>query len=212
MAYIYKITNKINGKIYIGKTSKSVEKRWKEHCNDFQKERCERRPLYSAMKKYGIENFSIEEIEQCDNPEERETYWIEYYGSFKNGYNATKGGDGKPYIDRQLVIKTYGVLRNCVKTAEVTNISLDSVYNILKSNNIEIKSSQSIIKENFSRPVAMFDKKNNFIKSFSSLKDAAKYLIEIEKTKCDINGITSHIREVCNNKRKSAYTFIWRFI
>lgn len=47
------------------------------------------------MKEYGIENFSVETLEETEKPEEREKYWIEYFGSFKNGYNATIGGDGK---------------------------------------------------------------------------------------------------------------------
>ena len=95
MAYIYQITNKLNGKIYIGKTERSVQERWKEHCRDYLKERCEIRPLYRAMKKYGVENFFIEVIEETDNPEEREVFWIQQKGSFKSGYNATLGGDGK---------------------------------------------------------------------------------------------------------------------
>lgn len=47
------------------------------------------------MKEYGIENFFVETLEETEEPEEREKYWIEYFGSFKNGYNATIGGDGK---------------------------------------------------------------------------------------------------------------------
>lgn len=46
MAFIYKITNDVNGKVYIGKTLFSVEKRWKEHFKDSKKERCKNRPLY----------------------------------------------------------------------------------------------------------------------------------------------------------------------
>ena len=95
MAYIYQITNDINGKIYIGKTEFSLEKRFKEHCQDAFRERCEKRPLYAAMRKYGIEHFHIELLEETDNPEERETFWIEEKQSFKFGYNATLGGDGK---------------------------------------------------------------------------------------------------------------------
>ena len=127
MAYIYKITNKLNGKIYIGKTTKTIEERYKEHCNDYMKDRNENRPLYRAMKKYGIKNFSIEEIEECStsNSSERETYWIEYYNSFSNGYNATRGGDGKAYIDRELVYKTYLNVLNIRKTAELCNCCLD---------------------------------------------------------------------------------------
>ena len=99
MAYIYQIQNDINGKIYVGKTEFSIEKRFKEHCRDYKKEHCEKRPLYAAMRKYGIEHFHISLLEETDDPEEREKYWIEKLDSFKNGYNATTGGDGKKYID-----------------------------------------------------------------------------------------------------------------
>ena len=45
MAYIYLITNKINGKQYVGKTENTIDERWREHCNDYQREHCEKRPL-----------------------------------------------------------------------------------------------------------------------------------------------------------------------
>ena len=84
MAYIYQIINDINQKIYIGKTEFSIEKRFKEHCYDAFRANNEKRPLYSAMRKYGVEHFHIELIEETDNPEEREIYWIEKKQSFKN--------------------------------------------------------------------------------------------------------------------------------
>ena len=62
MSYIYKIINDINDKIYVGKTDFSIEKRFKEHCADAFRERNEKRPLYAAMRKYGIEHFHIELI------------------------------------------------------------------------------------------------------------------------------------------------------
>ena len=76
MAYIYQITNDINNKIYIGKTEFSIEKRFKEHCHDAFQKHCEKRPLYSAIRKYGIEHFHIELLEETEIPEEREIYWI----------------------------------------------------------------------------------------------------------------------------------------
>ncbi len=93
------------------------------------------------MRKYGIEHFHIELIEETDDPEEREIYWIEKYQTFKNGYNATLGGDGKKYIDYGLVIETYKHLQNITETAKQLNISIDSVSMILKENKINIKSS-----------------------------------------------------------------------
>ena len=91
MPYIYKIVNDINDKIYVGKTLLTVEKRFKEHCNAYKKERYEKRPLYDAMNKYGIEHFKVETIEECSLEEvnEREIYWIKELNSYHNGYNAT---------------------------------------------------------------------------------------------------------------------------
>ena len=96
---IYKITNLINNKVYIGKTLETLETRWKQHKKDST--RFLNRPLYRAMNKYGIENFIIEIIEtpMLEVLSERECYWIEYYNSFHFGYNATKGGDGKILYD-----------------------------------------------------------------------------------------------------------------
>ena len=87
---IYKVTNKINGKVYIGQ-SVDIGRRWHAHMtakDDIY--------FHKAIQKYGVENFEWEVIEQCKKSEldERESYWIEYYDSFNKGYNRTKGGDG----------------------------------------------------------------------------------------------------------------------
>ena len=91
MIGIYKITNKINNKCYIG-ASKNIERRWLEHKRGDNKNSL----LYSAFKKYGKENFSYEIIEQCSLEElyKREVYWIDFFQSFKNGYNLNSGGVG----------------------------------------------------------------------------------------------------------------------
>ena len=98
MQGIYKITNLITKKIYIGKTNDS-DRRWKNHqrlaFTSGHKEY--NKILYQSMRKYGIENFSfeiIEELEDYSISGEREQYWIKYYDSYNNGYNETLGGDG----------------------------------------------------------------------------------------------------------------------
>ena len=207
MAYIYKITNDINNKVYIGKTEFSIEKRFKEHCQDAFRDRNEKRPLYSAMRKYGIEHFHIELIEETDNPEEREIYWIEALKTFKLGYNATKGGDGRKYIDYDLVISTYKEVGNMRKTAEILNIDFSSVFNILHNKNIEIIPTQQVL----SKAVAMIE--NEEIKKvFSSAIEAGKYIVEIGVSKADPVGVKSHIVQVCNGKRKTAYGYKWKYI
>lgn len=64
MSYIYKILNSINSKVYVGKTTLTLEQRFKEHKSDSKKELLSKRPLYNAMKKYGISAFYIELIEE----------------------------------------------------------------------------------------------------------------------------------------------------
>lgn len=89
---IYKIINLVNDKVYIGKTTKTLEKRFYEHCYQYKT----KTKIKNAITKYGKDNFKIEEIECCDNSisNEREIFYINYYDSINNGYNLTTGGDG----------------------------------------------------------------------------------------------------------------------
>ena len=214
MAYIYKITNLINGKSYIGKTLLTIDERWNEHCRAVRRKRCEKRPLYSAMNKYGIENFKVEQIEECDDNvvNEREVYWIEYFGTFKNGYNATIGGDGKHYLDYDLICETYKQVKNTVKTAEICGCCADSVRNILRERNIPILSSQEVLKIQKSKMINQYTLDGEYIKTFPSISNAAKYIQSLEPEKrTNIKGIVQHISDVAKGKRKTAYKFIWKF-
>lgn len=211
MAYIYQIINDINNKIYIGKTEFSIDKRFKEHCSDAFKERNEKRPLYSAMRKYGIKHFHIELIEETDNPEEREKYWIEQKQSFKNGYNATLGGDGKKYLDYDLIIASYNEIKSIKDTAISLGISSDSVSNVLRANNISIITSSEVIQKKYGKVVNMYDLQNTFLKTFPSVNAAAKYMVENNLTGCKMTTIKQHITEVCMGKRKTAAKFKWKY-
>lgn len=211
MAYIYKITNTINGKMYIGKTELTIEKRFQQHCKDSQRDKMSNRPLYKAMRKYGVEFFSIEEIEETDSPEEREIYWIEFYGTFKNGYNATMGGDGKKYIDYDLVVATYQELKNATKTAEKLGISQDSVIKILNNRKIHIYSSEEISIRQFGKITNMYSLDGEFLQSFPSTNAAAEYMVQNKLTGCKKTTIKQHITEVCTGRRKTAAKFKWKY-
>lgn len=88
---IYKITNKINGKIYVGQTTRSLNERILEHA------RHNTIVVDKAMQKYGIDSFEIEQIDSASNIDElneREKYWIKYYDCVvPNGYNQCNGGE-----------------------------------------------------------------------------------------------------------------------
>ena len=212
MPYIYKVTNIKNGKVYIGKTMDTVQKRWREHCEDYKKDRCEKRPLYSAMKKYGPDNFTVEVVESCDESalSDRERFWIEYYSSFKNGYNATVGGDGRHYIDYDVVVETYLRTGCQQETADLLSIDDGTVRKILRIRCVDTAKSSDVTKKKLSKVVDMFSLSGEFIKAFSSGSDAARYLFP-NKTQAQIIGASSHILDVCKNKRRSAYGFCWGY-
>lgn len=212
MSYVYKITNDINGKMYIGQTSRSLSERFEEHCYEVRVKRFADRPLYAAMIKYGIEHFSIELIEETDCPKEREIYWIEYYGTFKNGYNATFGGDGKWYIDHDLVVETYKQTQNMTATANLLGIHPDSVDKILREKNESKRSTAEINTDKYAKQINMFDLNNNYFRTFVSAYDAGRYLIQNGLTNCKLTTIKTHIVEVCKGKRKSAAGFKWSYV
>jgi group I intron endonuclease len=88
---IYKIINQVNGKFYVGKTMKSLSTRFYNHCYDAIN-RNSTSYFHRAIRKYGKENFIIEEIEECENNlSNREMFWI---SELKPHYNQTLGGDG----------------------------------------------------------------------------------------------------------------------
>jgi group I intron endonuclease len=92
MRYIYKITNKVNGKHYIGQTN-NLEKRWQGHLSSSENETGYL--LHGAINKHGSENFEFELIESCEDEHanDLEKKWILHYESFGKGYNLTSGGD-----------------------------------------------------------------------------------------------------------------------
>lgn len=201
MAYIYQIINDINKKVYVGKTEFSIEKRFKEHCKDAFKERDEKRPLYSAMRKYGIEHFHIELLEETDNPEEREIYWIERLKSFKTGYNATQGGDGRRYLDYDLILRVYQETQEIKKTAEILGHDSHTVSRIVKQFG-EIVQTHAEVGKKYGKPIAQYSKDGVLLAIFDNIAEASR----------TINKPRAHISQCANNKRNSAYGFVWKFI
>lgn len=104
MIGIYKYTNNINNKVYIGQ-SINLERRKYSHKSSAYNEKANgyNSQFHQAIRKYGLENFSYEVVAEISNEEyskqildDLERYFIKYYNSFKNGYNATEGGDDIP--------------------------------------------------------------------------------------------------------------------
>lgn len=97
--YVYKITNKVNGKCYVGQTVKKINERFCEHMGKHSQEKDTK--FYRAVRKYGRENFYVELLDTANSQEElneKEFYWIQKLNTVKNGYNSLNlkgkcGGD-----------------------------------------------------------------------------------------------------------------------
>ena len=201
---IYKIENKINHKIYIGKTSKTIQNRWDEHWRDSLK--FPERTLYKAFAKYGKESFFIEEVEEIENDEiacKRECFWIEFYGSFKNGYNSTLGGDGTQYADYDKIFRLFNEGKTNSEIHEITNYDKRTITLALSIKGISEEERKQRGYDVKKRIVLALDPKTSeIIKIFSSLVEAYAWLGK-EKS--------GHIAEVCQGKRKTAYGYRWSY-
>lgn len=92
---IYKITNLVNNKCYIGQ-SINIERRWRDHKQRVSNDHYQNfdAPLYCAFRKYGLTSFDFSILEECkkEDLDEREIYYISLFDSYKNGYNQDEGG------------------------------------------------------------------------------------------------------------------------
>lgn len=187
---IYKITNLTNGKMYIGQ-AKDIEKRWSKHKYSSQKEN---QVLYRAIRKYGIENFEFEIIQECDIKEldNLEIYYIQYYNTYihsenSNGYNMTIGGDATR--GNKLSEETKLKISKANKGREKTETEIQKIKNSRKT-----------------RPIVQLSLDGQLINTYSN---SCEILVKNEEIK-DCKGI----RECCkktSQKRRTAYGYIWMY-
>ena len=207
--FIYKISNDINDKVYIGKTLSSIEKRFAEHIKDSDKETKENRPLYRAMRKYGIDKFHIEEIGSYPLAElsQQEQYWIQFFHSYENGYNATLGGDGKQLYDYDAIVQGFLSGKLVRELANEFECCTDTISAALKLANIDsAANSTKYIKKGLVAKTL----EGEIVQEFESRIQAVVWLQANNYTKStDIDNISATIGRAANKKRKTAYGFIW---
>lgn len=148
---IYKVVNKLNGKVYIGQTRRELKVRWKEHWTNSTKYGI----LYRAVKKYTKKNFIVEELCTCFNEEElnkQEKYFVDLYNSIvPNGYNLTDGGNNfaisektrqkmsishigmlRPNLWKQIKDQDGKIYRSIKDAAKQLNCNVSSIKDVLK--------------------------------------------------------------------------------
>ena len=147
--FIYKITNTINGKSYIGQTIQNVKERFYQHCATKCSKAVSNMAIHRAIKKYGKSNFTVEVIEEIDsaNLNDRERYWIKYYNSYNNGYNSTKGGqDGcKSFkdLDVESIIKEYNTGKSLRTLGTIFKVDKQTIKDLLIRHNVELRTTRT---------------------------------------------------------------------
>ncbi len=154
MIGIYKITNMINNHCYIGQ-SVNITKRWKnEKCAAFNpNDKSYDYPLSKAFRKYGVDNFSFEIIEECSLNEldEKENYWIKYYNS---EYNQTNGGGNYQINSSKLTLEQVNEIKfELMNNPDVVHKDLAEKYNVHRDTIRDINMGYSWVDENLSYPL-----------------------------------------------------------
>ena len=154
------------------------------------------------MRKYGIENFSFELIEECtqDELDDKEQYWIKYYDSFKNGYNNTIGGNGRKFFDITDMIQLWDAGADTKQICNELGCSVETAERYL-SGAIDNYYLHAHRRSN-GIPVNQYSLDGEYIRTFLTIEDAKKSI-----------GLTGHaiIDRVCQGTKKSAGGYQWRY-
>ena len=212
MASIYKITNLINNKIYIGETIQPISHRWNQHISaSLNKNRHDyNSPIHNAIRKYGDNNFIVELVEECDDNIrfERESYYIEFYNSTNqaNGYNLIKEGQGGYKYSSKEIKELWNMGLTISEIKQKLNCSKGLVQRRLRGQNIpenEIKNRMSLeasIKQG--EKIEQYTLNGEFIKEWRSISYCEK----------ETGFNQSAISQVCHQHQLSAYGFLWKFV
>ena len=226
---VYKYTNKINGKVYIGITSKSLHTRHREHMKSLR----DGTYFHNAIKKHGVDAFDLQVIDKAETRDELcqlEKHYIELYKSFayrddSKGYNCTIGGDGMTGRLGKLNSQ-YGISPKERMNEEQYASWLDKINNpsdetrrkiseawkgnkyfLGKKHTEETKKKMSESKKGRIAPnklkVKQFDLNGNYLATFNSLTEATQVMTDSKSSTC--------ICMALKGNKKTAYGYIWKY-
>lgn len=230
MNYVYKITNLVNNKLYIGITSKSIDDRLKSHIlTTYNKSNKDCNSIFhKAIKKYGKENFVIEELDRNEDWEEikkLEQFYIKKFNSFigfenSNGYNSTLGGDGVLGYNTKKVAKVSPITGEIIEIYEsITKAEKENCRGILES-----CKGTGILANGFTwfyfddiKELSMEELKNKTFKKCNVLLqlDSNGNILKVWKEVNEVSRVLKisqgNISSVCAGKRRMAGGFRWMF-
>lgn len=146
----------------------SLHDRWMAHLKPSTLKQRGTYKLYNAMNKYGKENFVCEVLEEnvpIDKLNDREIYYIEKYDSFNNGYNSTKGGDGRilnNQYDIEKIILDYNSGKSTVEIGKEYNVCRTTIARILHAQNVQIRENGRKLTEDMLKDIIELAKENSY--------------------------------------------------
>lgn len=200
---IYKITNNLNGKVYIGQTCRSLEGRMSEHI------RHNTIVVDKAIQKYGADNFTVEQIDvayDIDELNQKEQFWIRHYNSMvPNGYNQCAGGDNTVGFHHRADSKQKMSIKKAVQYVGGGNPFFGKTHS--EESRQKMSDARKGLAHLTADQVARLRMSHHTVKVrnvetgevFNSVKEAAR----------EYNLKETHITRVCKGKRKTTGGFHW---
>ena len=210
---VYKVTNNVNGKVYVGVSTKSLEERKKDHMKNSNKGKSY--VFQNAIATYGIDAFKFEQIDTAlttDELAKKEKEYILEYDSNVNGYNSDSGGGIQKTVYQYDILT--GVLVN--KYSNLTDASATIGLNKQDLSKVCLsvnKASKGFywtydylerfipLEDKRKKKVHQYNIEGEFINEFESVSEASKQT-RINK---------SCIAKVCRGERKSSGGYLWKF-
>lgn len=203
---VYVITNKVNGRKYVGQTVRTIQERFKQHVEYSFRKDYQHYPICRAIKKHGKENFLIELLEECFTRQELNKSEIKWIKDLKtnlrkneHGYNLTSGGeslsgDDNPFYGKKHSEKTRKLISEKSKKMWLSS----DMRNYLCK---KISEGGRKKKRKYCEKIDQYDLYGNFIMTHESIEDVKIFL----------NSKNSYIVDCCKGNRGSHKGFVWRF-
>lgn len=223
---IYLIKNNITGHCYVGQ-ARHIARRIYEHLHStFLSTKSDYNyPLHRAFRKYGIDNFELEVLEQCnvDELNIRERYWVAKFDSKNNGYNQTEGGY-QSIRHIKLSKNAIEEIKQLLLENKLSNVEIGKKYNVSKDVIQRINTGRMWHDSSISYPIRQKTKERTYhfnglcvkqysvdgieLNVFPSISAAAQSLLGL--TNKDSDSIAGAISRCCRKINKSAYGYKWQ--
>ena len=207
--FIYKATSITTGKVYIGQSCQTLEKRMSQHLYKATSDYDPNNHFHNAIRKYGFQDFVFQIIEDGITSkellDEREKYWINHYNSYYDGYNSTLGGESGLRRDDLVIAALFHDGYTTKEICEMTGYDRGTIYNSYKVNGLQEENNKRKNEKTrlrCSERVEQYSLDGKYIKTYESATAAGQEL-----------GNQSAISAVCRqeNSALSAYGYLFKY-